>query len=89
MIAGSPPFRHLIYPLPHQGGLGTHLTHDLKGGAKFGPDVEYIDNVDFSVSMSRLPEFYKEIREYWPTLPDDSLEPAFAGVRPKVYLDVP
>ena len=86
-LTGKPPFSHLIYPLPHQGGLGTHLTLDLQGGAKFGPDVEYLDKITFEVTESRIGGFYEEIREYWPGLPNDSLRPAFAGIRPKVRLN--
>lgn len=78
------PFSHLIYPVPIPGGLGTHLTLDLSGQARFGPDVEWISAVDFSVDPARAEGFYAAIRRYWPTLPDDCLVPAYAGIRPKI-----
>ena len=81
---GHAPFRHLIYPLPEVGGLGIHVTLDLAGQVKFGPDVEWIDSLDFTVSNSRMPVFERAIRSYWPDLPEASLAPAYAGVRPKL-----
>ncbi|KAK4481683.1 hypothetical protein RD792_012590 [Penstemon davidsonii] len=90
----SPPFRHLIYPIPEEGGLGVHVTLDLNGQVKFGPDVEWIDNVDtscslinsfdYSVPRDRANKFYPEIRKYYPRLKDGSLEPGYAGIRPKL-----
>lgn len=89
---GSYRFRHLVYPLPEPGtaGLGTHLTLDLAGGVRFGPDVEWLPAgtdpraIDYSVSPARAAPFYAAIRAYLPGLPDGSLEPSYAGVRPKV-----
>jgi L-2-hydroxyglutarate oxidase LhgO len=78
------PFTHLIYPVPEPGGLGVHLTLDLNGQAKFGPDVEWVNGVDYSVDPGRAARFYPAIRRYWPDLPDGALIPAFAGVRPKI-----
>jgi L-2-hydroxyglutarate oxidase LhgO len=78
------PFSHLIYPVPEPGGLGVHLTIDLGGQAKFGPDVEWIETVDYNVDPARGERFYKAIRRYWPGLPDGSLQPGYAGVRPKI-----
>jgi L-2-hydroxyglutarate oxidase LhgO len=78
------PFSHLIYPVPVPGGLGTHLTLDLTGQARFGPDVEWIDSVDYSVDPGRAEGFYAAIRRYWPELPDNCLVPAYAGIRPKI-----
>jgi L-2-hydroxyglutarate oxidase LhgO len=78
------PFSHLIYPVPEPGGLGVHLTIDLGGQAKFGPDVEWIERVDYDVDPARGERFYKAIRRYWPALPDGSLQPGYAGVRPKI-----
>ncbi|HEX2531866.1 MAG TPA: NAD(P)/FAD-dependent oxidoreductase [Burkholderiaceae bacterium] len=82
------PFSHLVYPIPESGGLGVHLTLDLGGQARFGPDVEWLDNVDkgidYAVDSRHADKFYAEIRAYWPELPDGSLQPAYAGVRPKI-----
>jgi len=79
-----PPFRRLIYPVPEPGGLGVHLTLDLAGRARFGPDVEWIEAVDYDVDPARGERFYAAIRSYWPDLPDDALEPGYAGIRPKL-----
>ncbi|UTD26303.1 NAD(P)/FAD-dependent oxidoreductase [Bradyrhizobium sp. WD16] len=78
------PFSHLIYPVPEPGGLGVHLTLDLGGQAKFGPDVEWVDDIDYEVDTSRMARFYPAIRRYWPALPDGALAPGYAGVRPKI-----
>ena len=78
------PFGRLIYPLPSDGGLGVHLTLDLAGTARFGPDVEWIDRIDFDVDAERARLFYPSIRSYWPQLPDGSLQPSYAGIRPKL-----
>ncbi len=80
------PFSRLIYPIPPKGGLGTHITIDLGGGAKFGPDIEAIDEIDYTVDPRRADIFYAAIRTYWPKLPDDSLSPDYAGIRPKVEM---
>ncbi|XVE90711.1 hypothetical protein DITRI_Ditri20bG0099100 [Diplodiscus trichospermus] len=89
-----PPFKHLIYPIPEEGGLGVHVTLDLDGQLKFGPDVEWIHHVphatsflnrfDYSVSADRVASFYQEIRKYYPNLKDRSLVPGYAGIRPKL-----
>jgi len=83
-LAGRAPFARLIYPVPVPGGLGVHLTLDLGGQARFGPDVEWIDALDYTVDPRRADAFYAEVREYWPQLPDGSLAPAYAGIRPKL-----
>ena len=83
-LPGRAPFTRLIYPVPVDGGLGVHLTLDLGGQAKFGPDVEWIDTIDYTVDPRRAQSFYVEIREYWPELPDGALQPAYAGIRPKL-----
>jgi L-2-hydroxyglutarate oxidase LhgO len=82
--SGRSPFRRLIYPVPAQAGLGIHLTLDMAGQARFGPDVEWISSLDYSVDPARAQRFYAGIRRYWPKLPDDSLQPAYAGIRPKL-----
>jgi L-2-hydroxyglutarate oxidase LhgO len=76
-------FRHLVYPVPEPGGLGIHLTLDLAGQARFGPDVEWVDRVDYAVDPDRAGRFYTAIRRYWPGLSDDALTPAYSGIRPK------
>lgn len=83
-LAGRAPFSHLVYPLPEPGGLGLHLTLDLGGQARFGPDVEWIDAIDYTVDPRRADAFYAEVRKYWPALPDGALHPAYAGIRPKL-----
>lgn len=83
-LSSTPPFRRLIYPVPEPGGLGVHLTLDLAGRARFGPDVEWVGTVDYNVDPSRGERFYAAIRTYWPNLPDGALEPGYAGIRPKL-----
>jgi L-2-hydroxyglutarate oxidase LhgO len=78
------PFSHLIYPVPEPGGLGVHLTLDMAGQARFGPDVEWVDHIDYEVDPARAERFYPAIRKYWPTLPDGALMPSYSGVRPKI-----
>ncbi|AZO40505.1 NAD(P)/FAD-dependent oxidoreductase [Mesorhizobium sp. M7D.F.Ca.US.005.01.1.1] len=83
-LSGRSPFSRLIYPVPVNGGLGVHLTLDLGGSARFGPDVEWIDHLDYTVDPRRSTVFYEAIRRYWPELADGALQPAYAGVRPKL-----
>jgi L-2-hydroxyglutarate oxidase LhgO len=78
------PFSRLIYPVPEPGGLGVHLTLDMAGQARFGPDVQWIDAVDYTVDPARAERFYPAIRRYWPTLPDGALMPSYSGIRPKI-----
>lgn len=78
------PFTKLVYPLPEDGGLGVHLTLDLGGQAKFGPDVEWVDQINYDVDPGRAQKFYPAIRTYHPGLPDDALQPSYAGIRPKL-----
>ncbi|HVV62058.1 MAG TPA: NAD(P)/FAD-dependent oxidoreductase [Pseudolabrys sp.] len=82
--AGRPVFSHLIYPAPVDGGLGTHVTLDMAGRMRFGPDVEWIDTERYAVDPRRADSFYARIRTYWPGLPDGSLVPDYAGIRPKL-----
>lgn len=81
---GRAPFQRLIYPLPEQAGLGVHLTLDLAGQARFGPDVEWVDAIDYRVDERRAESFYAAIRRYWPDLADGALQPGYAGIRPKL-----
>lgn len=82
--AGKVPFRHLIYPVPVPGGLGTHLTLDMAGMARFGPDVEWIDAVDYGVDPGRRTQFLAAARLIWPAIDPDKLQPGYAGIRPKI-----
>ena len=81
---GKSPFHSLIYPLPNKYALGVHVTHDMAGNLRFGPDVEWVDELDYRVDPRRGESFYEAIRGYWPGLPDDSLLPAYSGIRPKI-----
>jgi len=77
------PFSRLVYPVPEPGGLGVHVTLDLAGQARFGPDVEWVESINYDVDPRRADRFYAAIRRYWPGLPDASLSPGYAGIRPK------
>ena len=84
-LTGRSPFKRLIYPVPQAAGLGVHLTLDLAGRAKFGPDVEWVEDPDdLVVDPKRSDLFYEAIRQYWPDLPDDSLVAGYSGIRPKI-----
>jgi len=83
-LAARAPFTHLVYPVPHDAWLGIHLTLDLEGRARFGPDLEWCEAPDYSVDPGRAAPFAAAIRRYWPGVPAGSLTPAFAGVRPKI-----
>ncbi len=83
-LAGRSPFSRLIYPVPVPGGLGVHLTIDLGGQARFGPDVEWIESIDYTVDPARAEKFYAAVRRYWPALKDGALQPGYAGIRPKI-----
>jgi L-2-hydroxyglutarate oxidase LhgO len=82
--AGRLPFSRLIYPVPEPGGLGTHLTLDMAGQARFGPDVEWIDAIDYTVDPGRRDKFAAAARRIWPALDPDRLQPGYAGIRPKL-----
>ena len=83
-LSGPAPFSRLVYPVPEPAGLGVHLTLDLGGQARFGPDVEWVEDENYDVAPSRAGAFYAEIRRYWPGLADGALQPAYAGIRPKL-----
>ncbi|HEX3141229.1 MAG TPA: NAD(P)/FAD-dependent oxidoreductase [Rhizobacter sp.] len=90
-LAGRAPFSRLVYPLPQDAWLGVHLTLDLGGQARFGPDVEWLSDdvaehpLDYVVDPSRATGFYADVRRYWPGLPDGALQPAYSGIRPKIH----
>jgi L-2-hydroxyglutarate oxidase LhgO len=90
-LEGRAPFSRLIYPVPEAAGLGVHLTLDLGGQARFGPDTEWLsatgpESIDYAVDAARGNAFHAEIRRYWPGLRDGSLSPAYSGVRPKIFV---
>ena len=89
-LAGRAPFTRLVYPAPADAWLGVHLTLDLGGQAKFGPDQEWLDTrnadeLDYTVDPRRADGFYAEVRRYWPSLPDGALQPGYSGIRPKIH----
>ncbi|SON58365.1 L-2-hydroxyglutarate oxidase LhgO [Hartmannibacter diazotrophicus] len=84
LASGRAPFSRLIYPVPVAGGLGVHLTLDLAGLARFGPDIEWVEAIDYRVDPARGERFYAAVRRYWPGLPDGALVPAYSGIRPKI-----
>ena len=83
-LTGPAPFAHLIYPVPREAGLGVHLTLDMAGSARFGPDQEWIEEIDYDVDPARAELFYAAVRTYFPALADGALQPDYAGIRPKV-----
>jgi len=83
-LAGRPPFSRLVYPVPEPGGLGVHVTLDMGGQARFGPDVEWVERISYEVDPRRADRFYAAIRRYWPGLPEGALAPGYAGIRPKI-----
>jgi len=83
-FAGRPVFSRLIYPVPIPGGLGVHVTLDMAGRMRFGPDVEWVDAENYDVDPTRAAVFYARIRDYWPELPDNGLVPDYCGIRPKL-----
>jgi L-2-hydroxyglutarate oxidase LhgO len=83
-LTGRNPFRRLVYPVPEPGGLGVHVTLDMAGRCRFGPDVEWIERIDYAVDPARAQPFYEVVRRYWPGLPDGALHPDYAGIRAKI-----
>ena len=83
-MSGKSPFQHLIYPMPDRASLGVHVTLDISGQTRFGPDVEWIDTIDYNVDPTRGDAFYDAVRRYYPTLPDNALQPGYSGIRPKI-----
>ena len=83
-LSGRSPFSRLIYPMPNEAGLGVHLTVDLGGQAKFGPDTEWVDGEHYDIDAKRAESFYDAVRSYWPALPDGALQPGYTGIRPKI-----
>jgi L-2-hydroxyglutarate oxidase LhgO len=83
-LSGARPFSHLVYPVPEEAGLGIHVTIDLGGQVRFGPDVEWIERIDYDVDPRRAAGFYQAIRQYYPGLKDGAIEPGYAGIRPKI-----
>jgi L-2-hydroxyglutarate oxidase LhgO len=84
MLSGRSPFNRLVYPVPVPGGLGVHVTLDLAGQARFGPDVSWLDGIDYSFDEARAAQFYSAIRSYFPALADGALVPGYTGIRPKL-----
>lgn len=83
-LTGKPPFARPIYPVPEKAGLGVHVTVDLGGQVRFGPDVEWINSIDYDVDPRRADKFYDAVRKYYPELEDGSIQPAYSGIRPKL-----
>src|SRR5262249_52495834 len=84
VLAGRSPFRHLVYPMPAPGALGIHVTLDLAGRARFGPDITWAHEVSYAFDEGRAPAFYDAIRRYYPALVEGDLEPGYVGIRPKI-----
>ena len=84
-LQGKAPFARLVYPLPVPGSLGTHYRRDIGGVARFGPDIEWVEQEDYSVDPARKPQFIEAIRHFWPGLDETALVPDYAGIRPKIH----
>lgn len=83
-ISGKQPFKTLVYPVPASGGLGVHATLDMAGRVRFGPDVEWVSTIDFTIDLTRAALFREAIRRYWPNVEFKALQPDYAGIRPKI-----
>src|ERR1700761_1455676 len=88
-LTGKQPFHMLVYPLPVLGSSGLHATCDMSGRVRFGPDVEWVDHIDYRVDPSRQVMFEDAVRRYWPNLPRGALQPDYCGIRPKLALGGP
>jgi L-2-hydroxyglutarate oxidase LhgO len=84
LVGVKAPFARLIYPMPVDAWLGIHVTVDLGGQVRFGPDIEFVDKLDYDVDPQRAALFYRAVRSYWPDLPDGALQPGYAGIRPRL-----
>src|SRR5690606_11632538 len=84
VLSGASPFGRLVYPMPEPGGLGVHLTLDMDGRARFGPDVEWVSCPEYTVDSAKREAFTRAIREFWPDCDARRLQPGYAGVRPKL-----
>ena len=84
-VAGRQPFRRLVYPMPEASVLGVHVTLDLAGQCKFGPDLEWLEAPEYDVDPARAERFYDAVRRYYPALADGALQPAYSGIRPKIH----
>ena len=83
-LSGKNPFNHLIYPVAQKASLGIHVTLDIGGQARFGPDLDWIDTIDYAFDNGRLRLFYEAIRRYWPNIREENLQPGYTGIRPKI-----
>jgi len=83
-LSGKAPFSRPIYPVPEKAGLGVHVTVDLGGQVRFGPDVEWVDEIDYDVDPARADKFYAAVRKYYPALEDGAIQPGYSGIRPKI-----
>ena len=83
-LVGKSPFTRPVYPVPEKAGLGVHVTVDLAGQVRFGPDVEWVESIDYDVDPGRADAFYAAIRRYWPGLPDGAIQAGYSGIRPKL-----
>jgi L-2-hydroxyglutarate oxidase LhgO len=83
-LSGRNPFTHLVYPVARKASLGVHVTVDMGGAARFGPDLDWIEGIDYSFDESREQLFYDAIRRYWPSVVRDQLQPGYTGIRPKI-----
>jgi L-2-hydroxyglutarate oxidase LhgO len=86
-LNGPSPFERLVYPMPSPGALGIHVTLDLAGRVRFGPDISWTDTLDYTFDERRAPSFYQAVRRFYPDLPEGALSPGYVGVRPKIVAE--